>query len=176
MNKIISNFMYQLIYQITIIILPIITIPIVSKNLGVEGLGVYNYVSSIVNYFVLFAGLGLANYGIREISIVRNNKKNLSKKFWELELFNIIIAISILFIYILFLILLNDRLFFLISGITLLATLFDISWFYYGIEDFKIISLINFIIKIISFLCILFFIKNTDDLWLYFLIQSISIL
>ncbi|RST93571.1 lipopolysaccharide biosynthesis protein [Vagococcus bubulae] len=58
----------------------------------------------------------------------------------------------------------------------MLATLFDISWFYYGIEDFKIISLINFIIKIISFLCILFFIKNTDDLWLYFLIQSISIL
>ncbi|UNM89970.1 polysaccharide biosynthesis C-terminal domain-containing protein [Vagococcus sp. CY52-2] len=174
-KKLIHNIIYQGLYQLTLIILPIITIPIVSHALGAEGLGIYNYVSSIVSYFILFAGLGLANYGIREIAIVKDNKYKLSMKFWELEIFNIEIISIILLLYFIFLLFVGNKLFFLISSFSLLATLFDISWFYYGIEDFKSISIINFIIKILSFICILLFVKDINDLWLYFGIQSMSV-
>lgn len=175
-SKLIKNFLYQAIYQMTIIILPIITIPIVSHALGAEGIGIYNYINSIVTYFILFAGLGLSNYGIREISIVRENKQELSSTFWHLELFNLFIVIFIMICYVLFLFFVQNKLLFTISGISLLASLFDISWFYYGIEDFKLITIINLLIKILSFISILFFINSSNDLWVYFLIQSVSVL
>ncbi|MBO0442881.1 polysaccharide biosynthesis C-terminal domain-containing protein [Vagococcus fluvialis] len=175
-NKIVSNFIYQLAYQLTLILLPIISIPIVSKSLGVEGIGTYNFITSVVSYFILISGLGLANYGIREIAVVKNDKKKLSEKFWTLELFNIIVASIVLIFYLLFIYILKLNVFFLISGISLIATLFDISWFYYGIEDFKQITTINIIVKILSFICIVLFIKQSDDLIIYFFIQCISIL
>lgn len=175
-NELVKNFFYQGLYQITLIILPIVTIPIVSHALGAEGIGIYNYITSIITYFILFAGLGLANYGIREIALVKGDKNKLSKSFWNLELFNIFVVIIVILVYIVFLFFVNNRLYFLISGITLLATLFDISWFYYGIEDFKSVTTINLIIKLLSFISIVILIKDKDDLGLYFLIQSLSVL
>lgn len=175
-KKIIENFLYQGLYQITIIILPIITIPIVSHTLGVSGVGLFNYITSIVSYFVLFAGLGLANYGIREIATVKESIESRSKKFWELELFNIIIIICVLVIFIIFLNFVPNRIFFFVSGISIFATIFDITWFYYGTQDFKHITLINIFIKLLSFFAILFFINTKDDLLTYFFIQSISVL
>ncbi|MFI3730993.1 oligosaccharide flippase family protein [Vagococcus fluvialis] len=175
-KKVFENFIYQTVYQLTLIALPIITIPIVSHSLGAEGIGLYNYVTSIVTYFILFAGLGLSNYGVREIASVQGNKKDLSKKFWELEFFNLMIVSIIIIFYLIFLSLVPNKIFFMVSGISLFATFFDISWFYQGIQDFKQITLINLFVKIISFLCIIFFINNSEDLLNYFLIQSGSIL
>lgn len=176
MKKLAKNFLFQLIYQITQIILPIITIPIVSHSLGAKGLGMYNYVTSIVTYFILFAGLGLANYGIREVASAEKNKESLSKVFWELEFFNIIVVLIVLVLYMFFLLLVPNKIFFILSGITLFATLFDISWFFYGIEEFEKITVTNLFIKIASFIFIYLLIKEETDLPLYFFIQSISVL
>ncbi|MGF1996370.1 oligosaccharide flippase family protein [Enterococcus casseliflavus] len=176
MKKLFHNLLYQSFYQMMLLILPIITIPVVSKALGPEGIGFYNYVYSIVSYFVLFAGLGLANYGIREIALVRNNKESLSRKFWELELFNIIIVSIILVTYFIFLNFVNDRVYYLVSGLIIVATLFDISWFFAGIENFKAITLGNLIIKLSSFFLILIFVNTYDDLFMYFCIQIGNIL
>lgn len=176
-KKLFSNLIYQFIYQVTIIVLPIVTIPIVSHSLGVEGIGTYNYIMSIISYFVLTAGLGLSTYGIREIASSKGDKAELSNKFWELEFFNIFVASIVIILYIAFVVLfIEKKLFFIVGGITLLATLFDISWFYYGIQDFKQITVINILIKILSFLSIFFFINKKDDLIIYFFIQGVSVL
>lgn len=175
-NKIFTNFIYQGLYQLTMIVLPFITIPIVSHALGVEGIGTYNYINSVSSYFILVAGLGLANYGVREIASVKDDKQTLSEKFWTLEIFNVIIALIVIFFYLIFIQFTTEKTLFIISGITVIATLFDISWFYYGIQDFKDITKINIITKVISFVCIIVFVKNKSDLYNYFVIQSISVL
>lgn len=176
MKKIINNFMYQFLYQLTVIILPIISIPIVSHSLGVEGLGVYNYITSIVTYFVLLSGLGLANYGVREVAQTKDSLIDRSIVFWELELFNVIIVTLVILGYIFMLFFVNNRLYYSISLIVLLANLFDISWFYRGIENFKNITLVNIFVKVIGFLSIIIFIKGPSDLAKYFFIQGASIL
>ena len=43
----------------------------------------------------------------------------------------------------------------------------DISWFYYGIEEFKVITIRNFIIKLIGILFIFMFVKDSSDLSIY---------
>lgn len=177
MKKIIQNFIYQSSYQLLLIILPIITIPIVSNSLGVRGIGTYNYINSVITYFTLVAGLGLANYGIREIASVRENKKMLSKRFSELLVFNILITVLVTLAFFIFVLFVGKyRLYFMLSSFSIIACIFDISWFFAGIEDFKIVTMSNFFVKIISFVLIIFFIKKPDDLIYYFLIQSLNIL
>lgn len=176
MRKIITNFVYQSAYQLTSIILPIITIPIVSRALGPEGVGTWNYMQSIMNYFLLLAGLGLSNYGVREIAIVRDDKEKLSEKFWELSLFNILFSTISLIIYLVISVYLKNTILYLIQSLVLIGALFDITWFYSGIEDFKKISFTGILIKIIGLIFIVLFVKGKNDLPMYIFIQSVSIL
>lgn len=162
-------------YQILLIIIPIVTIPIVSRALGPNGIGKYNFITSIASYFILFAGLGLANYGIREIALVKDDRDKLSKKFWELEVFNITFGIIVMLAYLILLIFVPEKKFFLIIGITVGAALLDITWFYSGIEEFKAITIVNIFVKITSFIAIVYFIKDNNHLSRYFFIQSLSI-
>ncbi len=62
-------------------ILPLITTPYIARVIGANGVGVQSYTYSVVNYFVLFAMLGVNNYGNRSIAAVRDDKENLAKHF-----------------------------------------------------------------------------------------------
>lgn len=174
MKKILNNVMYQAIYQLLQVILPIITVPIVSGALGPKGLGIYNFTTSIVNYFVLFAGLGLSNYGVREIARCRSNKKLMSQKFFELEGMSVLLSIIIFVVYVLFIFFAKYREFYLIEIFLVIGAVLDISWFYIGIEEFGKVSLANMIIKIVAFVLIVLLVHDYSDTKLYVLIQSMS--
>ncbi len=177
MTNILKNFIYQSIFQVTKIIIPIITIPIVSNALGPDGIGLYNYTNSIVQYFVLFAGLGVSVYGNREIAIAWNrDKSSISKVFWEIFSFKALMTLLFLIIYIFMSIFFDNRIYFMAQSITILAVLFDISWFFMGIEDFKKTSLVNLFVQIIGFILIVLFVKDSTDTLIYTLIQTCSIL
>lgn len=175
MKQIIKNFFYQASYQVVLILLPIVTIPIVSKALGPTGIGEWNYVNSIVNYFVLIAGLGLASYGVREIAHVRDDYAGRSKKFFEIEFFNLIFSGSILIVYAIFIINTTHNYLFILQSLVVIGSILDISWFFQGIEQFKRITIVNVLVKILSFLAIVFLVKQESDLARYVLIQSASI-
>ena len=81
MSSIKKNFSYNIIYQILMILIPLITAPYISRVLGAEGVGIYSYTYSIANYFMLFAMLGINNYGNRCIAKSKVNKENLDKDF-----------------------------------------------------------------------------------------------
>lgn len=176
MKKVFSNLMYQSLFQIVKIIIPIITIPIVSNALGPKGIGTYNYTNSVAQYFILLASLGMALYGNREVATHRNNKLELSRTFWELELFSSICSTTMLLIYILIAIFLPNRIFFLVQGMSILAVMFDISWFFMGLEKFKYVSLTNLIVQLCTFALIILNIKSSADTLLYIAIQSGGIL
>ncbi|MGM0174279.1 hypothetical protein IGI53_001670 [Enterococcus sp. DIV0788_1] len=168
------NFFYQASYQLLVVMLPVITVPIVSRALQPEGIGTWNYVNSIVSYFILVAGLGLASYGVREIAFVHEDKKKLSKKFWEIQGFNALFSSLVFIIYLIYAFLSPYRTLFLLQAITVFATLLDISWFFQGIEDFKKISLINTIVKIMTLILTILLVRDKNDLNAYVGILSVS--
>ena len=174
MKKVFSNFLYQSLYQLMKIIIPIVTIPIVSRVLGPEGVGIYNYTYSIVSYFVLFSGLGITLYGSREIARARENKEQLSQVFWEI--FNL--KALLVFINLLVFLILSNHLkysfYFYLQTLSVVSVLFDVSWFFMGIEDFKRTMLANIASQITVFLLILLLIKKETDLAKYVFIQSLS--
>ena len=77
-----KNYVYNLLYQILVIIIPIITIPYVSRILGARNIGIYGYTLSISAYFILVGSLGVSLYGQREIAYLQGKKKKYSKKFF----------------------------------------------------------------------------------------------
>ncbi|EOH91944.1 oligosaccharide flippase family protein [Enterococcus villorum] len=174
MKHVLKNFWYQSLFQLTKIMMPIITVPIVSKALGPSGLGIFNYTNSIAQYFVLVASLGITMYGNREIALAYNRKENISKVFWEICLLKAILTTITLLVYFLVISFLGNSSYFYIQSLTILAVMFDISWFFMGIEDFRKTSMINLAIQFITFIFIICFIKDSSDTTLYVLLQSLG--
>ena len=176
MKKVLTNFIYQGIFQVLKLVIPIVTIPIVSRALGPSGLGLYNFSNSIAQYFILFAALGMSIYGNREIAINRTDKYRLSKTFWELEVMSAVCAISLTILYIFIFSFSPDRLVYYVQSLSVIAVLFDISWFFMGLEDFKQVSLTNVSVQLFTLLLIVLFVRRPSDTILYIGIQSGGVL
>ena len=174
-NSVKKNYIYNLIYQILVIIIPLITTPYLSRVLGAEGVGIYSYTLSIVTYFVLFGSLGISMYGQREVAYLRDNKEKSTKVFWEINLIRLItMTISTAIFIVIFGNGQQYGTYYKILILELIANMIDISWFFQGLEDFKKTVSRNIFVKMISVICIFTFIKRPEDLWLYILIYTLS--
>lgn len=173
-----KNYVYNLIYQVLVIIIPIITIPYVSRVLGARNIGIYGYTLSISAYFILIGSLGVALYGQREIAYVQSNKKAYSKKFWEISLLRMFTISIATIIYYLVFVKTNHTygIYFKILLLEIFGNAIDISWFFQGLEEFAKTVSRNLIVKIISLICIFVFVKTKNDLLIYFLIYVLSII
>lgn len=174
MSSIKKNMVYQSLYQILAIILPLVTSPYISRILGPEKLGIYSYTYSITSYFVIFAMLGINNYGNRAIAQVRNDRNNLNKTFSSIFCFHAFISLIIAIIYIFYILFIvnENKIYFVIQGCLVAGALFDINWFYFGIEKFKLTVVRNTIVKLLTVLAIFLFVKSKDDLSIYIFIMA----
>lgn len=176
MNKIKSNFFYQTLYQILSMILPLITSPILSRALGANGLGVYSYTTTILNYFVLIANLGIYRYGIRCIASAGDDKIERSKVFWEIFLSHILISVVIFGLYILFVVNFQGEYlqYYIVLTLMYLGGTLNINWFFFGIEEYKGVAIRDMVIKIATFVLIVLCVNNEHDLYTYFIIMAAS--
>ena len=69
------------------IIFPILTGTYVARVLDRTDYGYFNSVDTILSFFLPFATYGVYNYGLRAISNVKDNKKDLNRTFSSLFLF-----------------------------------------------------------------------------------------
>lgn len=177
--KTFKNFLYNVAYQLLIMILPLVTAPYIARVLGAELIGVYSYTHSVAYYFVLFAQLGLNVYGNRTIAQVRDDKEKLQYTFFSIYKLQLLISFVTCIAYFAYIFVFTQseyKLYFCIQFLYVVSSVFDINWFYFGIEKFKLTVTRNTVIKILTVIMILLFVKNKNDLWLYILIMAGSIL
>ena len=174
-KSVVKNYMYNLIYQILILVLPLITTPYLSRVLGAEGVGIYGYTYAITTYFVLFGSLGISLYGQREIAYAQDNLTKRKRTFIELIIFRFItIAIAILVYFLLFVKGQTYSVYYSILLIEIVAAAFDISWFFQGLEEFKKTVFRNVLVRSVSVALVFILVKNQGDLWKYMLIYSLA--
>lgn len=180
MNSIKKNLAYNTFYQILLIILPLITTPYVSRVMGPSSVGTYSYTYSIASYFVLIAMLGVNNYGNRSVAMVRDNRGKLSKTFWEIYYLQLSLSLLMSICYIAFLLFFigenNNEIVYILQFIYVISVAFDINWFFFGMEKFKLIVIRNICIRLTTIMLIFLFVKSSDDLWLYTLIMAVGAL
>ena len=174
-NSVAKNYIYNMVYQILAIIIPLITTPYLSRVLGPEKIGIYSYTLSITTYFILFGSLGVAMYGQREIAYVQKDIKKRSIIFFEIFFMKCLtLLISLLLFYLTFCINDNYSIYYKILILEIIANAIDISWYFQGLEEFKKTVLRNMLVKIISVICIFIFVRNQDDFNKYFFIYVLS--
>lgn len=175
-NKVIENYFYNLLYQLLILVVPLVTTPYVSRVLGAKGVGTFSYTNSIVQYFILFGCVGLNLYGQREIAYAQKDIEKRSIIFWELVFLRCItVSVSAAIFYFSLVLKSEYAGVFFIMILDFIASMIDISWFFQGIEDFKKIVIRNFIIKITGVFLVFIFVKSNDDLMRYVLCHSLTL-
>jgi len=175
-NKVISNYMYLLLIQGTNFILPLITFPYLVRTLGLEKYGTVMIASSLVVFLNIIVDFGFNISATREVSIIRNDKKKLSKLFWNVITVKLLLLIFS-FLFLLFLVFFidkfkSDHLVYLFSfGIVLGQNIFPI-WLFQGIEKMRMISIINVLAKVIFTISIFMFIHNPEQYLIVPLLNS----
>ena len=176
-RSVVKNYIYNLSYQVLILILPLVTAPYISRVLGAENIGIYSYTVSISAFFILFGSLGIALYGKREIAYLQKDKKGYSKAFWEIFILRLItMSISLIVFYLSFTRNGEYKHYYNILVLEIIASCIDISWFFQGLEEFKKTVIRNMIVKLISVASIFIFVKTKQDLKTYYIIYVLSIL
>lgn len=167
-GKLIQNYVYNTLYQILILLAPLITTPYISRVLGATNIGIYQYSQSIASYFVLLGAVGTSLYGQREIAYLSDKPEERSTAFWEIEVFRLITTLfcSVLY-YCLFCTHESHSQIFRILTLEVIATAFDISWLYMGMENFRLTVVRNTIIKVTGIICVFLFVKSPEDVDVY---------
>lgn len=173
--RLVKNYLYNVFYQVFVLLVPFITLPYITRVLKPTGYGIQSFTNSNIQYFVLIGSIGVALYGNRQIAYYRDDKEKTSQIFWEIFFMR---AITIALAMVAFFVFLNFnnsyRNAYLMQSILIVAAAFDISWFFMGVENFKVTVLRNVAIKLISLVCIFTLVKTANDLNLYIAILSLS--
>ena len=162
-----TNIIWNGILSISSIIFPLITFPYTARVLGVEVNGVINFVTSTVNYFALFATLGLSTYGVKACAQTKDNKLELSKVVHELFALSLASAIVVIFVLTLAVFIIPEfnqyKSYFFVYGLNIVGNVIGINWMYQGIEKYKYVTARSLIFKIISIVMMFMMVKTTAD-------------
>ncbi len=167
--KVIKNYLYNAGYQILNMVLPLITVPYISRVLGAHDVGINEYTNSWVTFFFLMGQMGITLYGNREVAYHRDDLYERSRTFWGVEALQLLTVSASLIAYLtaVFLFSTTFKQYFLLQGIWIVATGLDVSWYFMGLENFKVTVVRNTFVRLISIVLIFTVIKDTGDLGKY---------
>lgn len=173
-----KNTIFNMIKSVAAILFPMISFPYASRVLLAENLGKVNFGNSVVSYFNLIAGLGIATYAIRECSKVKEDKEKLENTASQLYTINVY---TTAFVYVCLLITLlvarpleKYRTLIVLQSLTIGLTTIGADWINNVMEDFKFITIRTVAFQILSVLLLLLLVKSPKDYLLYAGITVIS--
>lgn len=166
-----SNYIYNLLYEVLILLVPLVTTPYISRVLGADGIGIYSYTLSIVTYFALVGKLGMSTYGQLQVARHRDEKEKISYLFWEIVILRFLTMSISALVYLLLIVYSKEySIYYTLLLIYLLSCALDFAWFLQGLEEFKKIVFRNTIVKLLTVILIFTCIRHKSDLYKYFII------
>lgn len=157
-----KNATYQMLYNVLTTITPLITTPIISREMGSNNLGIFSFTLTVSHYFTIFAMLGIVNYGTRLIAEANTGICERSRKFWSIYLIQVTMALLCCALYFLYIIVFNpeNKSIVVLQSFWIISAVFDISWLFFGMEEFKLTVTRNTFIKLVTVLLIVFLVKR----------------
>ena len=154
------NMLLNFLKTIFTTVFPLITFKYVTSVLGKEGIGAINFSNSIIQYFSIFAALGISTYAIRECAKVRNSNEKislLSSELFSINIISTLISYSILFFIVLFVPALStNRILILILSVSIICTTLGTEWVNIVYEDFLYITIRTIFFQIFTFVLVIF--------------------
>lgn len=173
------NVIWNGILSLSSILFPIITFPYMTRVLGVETNGAISFATSVVNYFALFATLGLSSYGVKACAQVKDDRDQLSIVTQELLMISSIAAIIVLAVLYLSLWFVPQfkgyRSLMMVYSVNIVLNVLGMNWMYQGIEKYKYITTRSIAFKIISIVLMFLFVKKPSDGVIYAIISVFAV-
>ncbi|HAM4359005.1 TPA: oligosaccharide flippase family protein [Escherichia coli] len=179
-KNVIYNAGYLLCTQGVAYLSPIIVLGHLITTLGIDGFGKYAFALVLMAYFQVVIDYGFAYSASRAISQSRDNICQISRIYYAINfvkfvltflLFSVIDIVCRVFV--------NDSNYYTII-VSAFIWAFSNSmyplWFYQGIEKLKIVAVINILSRIISCICVLYFVRNESDISTAILSQAFPVL
>ena len=162
-----KNYIYLLMIQGANFILPLITIPYLVRTLGINKFGIVMVAQSFAILLTIITEFGLDMSATRQVALIKNDKRKVSQYFFDvffLKMFLVIIA----FIILAFCIFYVDKfsreylVYFFSFGMVFGQALFP-AFFFRGIEEMRIVTIINVLAKVIFTISVFIIIKTPGD-------------
>lgn len=139
-------------------------------------MGLFSYTSSISAYFILFAMLGISTHGVRAIASVGDGDKvALSKSFWNIYSIQLCTGLIALAAYFVYCVSSTDNFFISVLWLPSVASaLIDVSWFVFGMGEFKMPTIRNYVLQVLSTCLVFLLVKDSGDVWVYVIVSSVT--
>lgn len=174
-----KNFVYKSALTISSYLMSFIVFPYVSRILGVANIGIIGFVDNTINYFLLFATMGVGLIGVREIAIVKDSPNKQNVVFSNILGMNLWLTGFVLIVYLLCVNFIPsfqqyEKLFY-IGIVKIICTAFLIEWYYTGVENFRYITVRSLLIKLVYIVAVFVLIRDQNDFELYFVLSVLVV-
>lgn len=179
-KTLLENFISLGALQVFSYVIPLISLPYLSRILGPEMFGLVFFAQAFMAYFMMITDYGFGLSATREIAINRHNNNNLSNIFSAVTVVKFIllgISFLILLLAIAFVPKIHDNwllfvlTFFMVAGNAIYPV-----WFFQGMERMKYITFLNILAKTIFLVLIFIFVKHQTDYILVPILNSLGFL
>ena len=161
------NAIINIIQQVLLGLFPILTLQYAARVLGKVVYGRINFGISIIDYFILFASLGISTYAVREGASLKNDKEGFSA--FVNELFTVRLLLSVLSFSLLLAVMLlakpleSYRLLLLLQSMMIPLGVLNMDWVFLSHEDYLTPSLCVLSAQTLSLVLLFLFVKGPGD-------------
>ena len=179
-SKIVENYLFMTILHGANMLIGLFMYPYLIRTLGQSAYGTYVFVNSCIAFFILFICFGFTFPALKQISLHPDDHKIKNKIVSEvftakvyLSLFSAVIFSVLLFSIPFFR---ENRLLYLVVFSLIINEILFPVWFFQGIQKMKLVTIIQLSTRLLTIPLIFIFIKSADDLLLYAVIISSSVI
>ena len=162
-----KNMLYKILLNVFNLIVPILVGTYVNRALGVSSLGKVQFAESIFNYFFIFASFGVYQYGLREMSRLKNDREKVSQLFTSLFTISFVSGIAALLFYLSFSYLgYSEKSTFpilLIFAFNFVVNIFYVEWVNEAMENYDFITIKTIIVRSIYVILIFIMVNTPED-------------
>ncbi|HEY6901515.1 MAG TPA: flippase [Puia sp.] len=153
--------------QIANYVLPLLSVPVISRIIGPDKFGVINFASSFMAYFTLLIGFGFDLSATRQIAANPNDEENRNRVFSEVfgcQLFLLGLSVVIFTICLLTVPQLRaESAVAFFSFLICISTVLTQNWLFQAMQDLSKVAILNIISKLVFTVLVLLAIRQKGD-------------
>lgn len=174
----IKNGIWMYLLQFFNAIVPLLTLPYITRVLGAFQYGLYALAINFVGYLQVLVEYGFGMSATREIALSSEDDRKTNQIFSEVLFSRVILYFIALAITLVYIILFNSNKILinciLASFLCLAGNVIQQNWLFQGLQDMKYISIVNIVGRMISVAMIFILIKEANDIVLYCILYAVS--
>ena len=173
-----KNVIYKMILNVFNLLVPLFVGPYIAGLLNEDMYGIYNRVYAEFQVFLIIGAFGIYNYGVREISKVRHDKKRTQQVFTSLFVLGIVSNLIVTIFYVGYLFVRGngiDQYVYLAMIIQMFANVFYIEFVNEAVENYAFITKKTIIVRILYFVAIFGYVRKPTDVVIYSVVVSATV-